>query len=55
MNICNENWNNTNEVNLYLTILLKEIAPEYIYFLENKVVPSTNKFRIVYCCNMEYL
>ena len=54
MNICNENWNNINEVNLYLTKLLKEIAPEYIYFLENKVVPSTNKFRIVYICNMEY-
>jgi hypothetical protein len=52
--ICTEDWINKTEVNLYLDKLLQEIAPEYIYFLKNKIVPETNKFRIVYCCNMEY-
>jgi hypothetical protein len=52
--ICTEDWRNKSEVNLYLDKLLREIAPEYIYFLKNKVVPETKKFRIVYCCNMEY-
>jgi hypothetical protein len=52
--ICTEDWINKTEVNLYLDKLLQEIAPEYIHFLKNKIVPETNKFRIVYCCNMEY-
>ena len=52
--ICTENWINKSEVNLYLNKLLEEIAPEYIYFLKNKIVPNTNKFRVVYVCNMEY-
>lgn len=52
--ICTENWINKSEVNLYLNKLLEEIAPEYIYFLKNKNVPNTNKFRVVYVCNMEY-
>ena len=33
---------------------MREIAPEYIHFLEKKVVPETKKFRIIYCCKMEY-
>ena len=52
--ICVENWKNKEEVNLYLDKLLREIAPEYIHFLEKKVVPETKKFRIIYCCKMEY-
>ena len=52
--ICTEDWKNKNEVNLYLEKLMKEIAPEYLYFLENKDIPDTKKFRIVYCCKMEY-
>lgn len=52
--ICIEDWKNNAEVNLYLDRLLEEIAPEYIYFLKNRVVPETKKFRIVYCCKMEY-
>jgi hypothetical protein len=52
--ICIENWTNKSEVNLYLDKLLQEIAPEYYNFLKNKTVPITNKFRIVYVCNMEY-
>jgi hypothetical protein len=52
--ICTEDWKNKEEVNLYLDKLLEEIAPEYFYFLKNKIVPDTNKFRIVYVCNMEY-
>ena len=48
--ICIEDWKNNAEVNLYLDRLLEEIAPEYIYFLKNRVVPETKKFRIVYCC-----
>ena len=52
--ICTEDWTNNAEVNLYLEKLLEEIAPEYLYFLKNRVVPETKKFRIVYCCKMEY-
>jgi hypothetical protein len=52
--ICNEDWNNKAEVNLYLDRILGEIAPEYINFLKHRTVPDTNKFRIVYCCKMEY-
>jgi hypothetical protein len=52
--ICTEEWINKSEVNLYLDKLLQEISPEYLYFLKNKIVPDTNKFRIVYVCNMEY-
>ena len=52
--ICTENWINKAEVDLYLDKLLQEIAPEYLNFLKKKIVPETNKFRIVYVCNMEY-
>jgi len=52
--ICNEDWTNKAEVNLYLEKLLEEIAPEYIDFLKHRTVPETNKFRIVYVCKMEY-
>ena len=52
--ICTEDWKNKVEVNLYLDKLILEIAPEYMYFLKNRNVPDTNKFRIVYVCNMEY-
>jgi hypothetical protein len=52
--ICKEDWTNKVEVNLYLDKLLQEIAPEYLYFLKNKIVPETKKFRIVYVCNIEY-
>lgn len=52
--ICTEDWKNKADINLYLDKLLAEIAPEYIYFLKNRVVPETKKFRIVYCCKMEY-
>ena len=52
--ICTEDLTNKAEVNLYLDNLLREIAPEYYYFLKNKIVPETKKFRIVFCCKMEY-
>lgn len=52
--ICTENLINKLEVNLYLDKLLQEIAPEYMYFLKNNIEPKTNKFRIVYVCNIEY-
>lgn len=52
--ICTEEFANKDKVNVYLDKLLKEIAPEYIYYLENNSVPDTKKFRIVYCCKMEY-
>ena len=52
--ICTEDFNNKAEVNLYLEKLLQEIAPEYMYFLKHRTIPQTNKFRIVYCCKMEY-
>jgi len=52
--ICTEDFTNKAEVNLYLDRLLGEIAPEYIYFLKHRTMPNTKKFRIVYCCKMEY-
>jgi len=52
--ICNEDWTNNVEVNLYLDKLLGEIAPEYMDFLKHKTAPITKKFRIVYVCKMEY-
>lgn len=52
--ICNEDWTNKAEVNLYLDTILREIAPEYIHFLKHRTVPETKKFRIVYVCKMEY-
>jgi hypothetical protein len=52
--ICTENWTNKTNINLYLDKLLQEIAPEYIDFLKHHAVPNTNKFRIVYVCNMKY-
>ena len=52
--ICTEEFTNKDKVNLYLDNLLRNIAPEYIYYLENNIVPNTNKFKIVYCCKMEY-
>ena len=52
--ICIEEFTNKDKVNLYLDNLLKDIAPEYIYYLENNRIPNTKKFKIVYCCKMEY-